>query len=174
MANIFPLYHKGLINGVFLEWHPSGRSSHLCGGSPVRLAIGFLVTTLTKVLLAWSLSLARQPALGGIPIVPNPNIFHVTMMEPTVLLGAFKAWFYTLAQIDLCLDTLWKQRSMKSSLDFHGFGFFLVWDALWIVGPYTHKCKMFNQLNLPQVDSSQTLETSQDDQNKQDAPELNP
>ena len=45
------------------------------------------------------------------------------------------------------------------------------------MGPYIDRCVPFqimsNQLNLPQVDSNQVLETSKDDQWKQDAPELN-
>ena len=45
------------------------------------------------------------------------------------------------------------------------------------MGPYIDRCVPFqimsNQLNLPQVDSKQVVETSQGDQWKQDAPELN-
>ena len=45
------------------------------------------------------------------------------------------------------------------------------------MGPYIDKCVSFqiisNRLNLPQVDSNHFVEKHQDDQWKQDAPELN-
>ena len=44
--------------------------------SSVRVTIGFLVTYLTKALV---------PALGRVLVVPN--LFHLRMMEATVLLG---------------------------------------------------------------------------------------
>ena len=42
--------------------------------SSVRMTIGFLVTSLTKALLPRVLSLAGQPALGRVLVVPN--FFH--------------------------------------------------------------------------------------------------
>ena len=48
--------------------------------------------------------------------------------------------------------------------------------ALLTVGPYIDRCVplqiMSNKLNLPQVDSNQDVEASQDGQWKQDAPNL--
>ena len=55
--------------------------------NPVRVTIGFLVTSLTKALLPQLLSLAGRPALGRVLVLPN--IFRLTMMEATVCLGTF-------------------------------------------------------------------------------------
>ena len=53
--------------------------------SSVRVTIGFLITSLTKALLSRLLTLAGQPALGRVLVVPN--FFHLRMMAPTVFLG---------------------------------------------------------------------------------------
>jgi hypothetical protein len=47
--------------------------------SSIRVTIGFLVTSMTKALLAQLLSLAEWPALGNVLVVPN--FFHLRMME---------------------------------------------------------------------------------------------
>ena len=52
----------------------SDRFSHLCSG---RVTVWFLVTSLTKALLAWLLCLAGGPALGRVLVVPN---FHLTII----------------------------------------------------------------------------------------------
>ena len=51
--------------------------------SSVRVTIRFLVTSLTRTLLSWLLSLAGRPGLGRVLMVPN--FFHLGMMEATVL-----------------------------------------------------------------------------------------
>ena len=64
---------------------------------------------------------------------------------------------------DLCLDTIISRSSTDNSLDF--MTWFLLWHALSTVGHYIDRCVPFqimsNQLNLPQVDSNQVVETSQ-------------
>ena len=57
--------------------------------SSVSVAIGFLVTSLTKALLPGLLTLARWSALGSVLVVST--FFHLRMMEPTVFLGTFNA-----------------------------------------------------------------------------------
>ena len=59
--------------------------------SSVRVTIGFLVTSLTKALLSWLLSLVRQLALRSLLMVPY--FFHLRMMEATVFLGIFLVHF---------------------------------------------------------------------------------
>ena len=96
------------------------------------------------------------------------------MMEATVFLGKFKAaemfWY---SSPDPCLDTILSRRSTDISFD--PMACFLLWHALSTVGPY--RCMPFqimsNQLNLPQVDSNQVVQTSKNVQWEQDAPELN-
>ena len=83
-----------------------------------RVIIGFLVTFLTKALLPQLLSLARWPALGRVPVVPN--FFHLRIMEATVLFGTFSsAEIVLLPSPDLCLDTI-------QSLSFEGSFFDLM------------------------------------------------
>ena len=119
--------------------------------SSVRVTIKLLVTSLTKTLLPWFLSLAGWPA-------------HLRMMVATVFLGTFNAaqifWY---PSPDLCLETTLSRSSMDNSFDL--MAWFLLWHALSTVGPYIERCVPFqimsNQLNLPQVDSNQVVETSQ-------------
>ena len=87
---------------------PSGRFSHLHRVTlelAVRVTIGCLVTPLTKTLLPRLHSLAGQPALGSVFLVPN--FIHLRMMETTVFFGTFNAaerfWYPSL---DLCIDTI--------------------------------------------------------------------
>ena len=56
--------------------------------SSVRVTIEFLVTSMTKALLSRLLSLAGQPALGRVLVVPN---FLHLKMEATVFWGTFNA-----------------------------------------------------------------------------------
>jgi hypothetical protein len=101
-----------------------------------------------------------RPALGRVSVVPN--FFHLRMMEATVFLGTFNAAFFTLPQI--CAST---QTCQKNSTDnsFDLMAWFLLWHALSTLGPYIDRCVPFqimsNQLNWPQVDSNQVVETSQ-------------
>ena len=55
--------------------------------SSVRVTIGFMVTSLTKALLPRLLSLAEQPALGRVLVVPK--FCNLRMIEATVFLGTF-------------------------------------------------------------------------------------
>ena len=85
--------------------------------SSVRLVIGLLVTSLTKVLLAQLLSLVGRPALGRVWVVPYS--FHFLMMELTVLLGTFNTLEIVLyPSPDLCLLTILSRSSTDSFLDF--------------------------------------------------------
>ena len=121
-----------------------------------------LVNSLTKALLPRLLSLAGRPALGRVLVVPN--VFHLRMMEPIVFLGTFNVsemfWY---PSPDLRLNTILSRSSTANSFDL--MAWFLLWHALSTVGPYIFRCMPFqimsNQLNLPQVDSNQVVETSQ-------------
>ena len=83
-------------------------------GSTVRVTIVFLVTSLIKALLPRLLSLAGQPALGRVLVVPN--FFHLRMMETNVFLGTFNAaeTFGTLPQI--CASTQYCLRALRTIL----------------------------------------------------------
>ena len=86
------------------------------------------------------------------------------MIEATVFLGTFNAaetfWYPSANQ---CLDIILSQSSTDNSFDL--IAWFFLWNALSTVGPYIDGCVtfqiMFNQLNLPQVDFNQVIETSQ-------------
>ena len=116
----------------------------------VSVTIRFLVTSLTKALLPRLLSLAGRPALGRVLVFPN--LFHLRMMEATVFLGTFNAaeifWYPT---HDLSLDTILSRSSTVISVNLKSLAFALT---------CTVNCGT-NQLNLPQVDSNQVVETSQ-------------
>ena len=84
--------------------------------SSVRVTLGFLVTSLTKALLPRLLSLAQQPALGRVLVVPN--FYHLRMMEATVFLGTFNAAdIFCYPSPDLCLDTILSLNSTDNSFD---------------------------------------------------------
>ena len=75
----------------------------LLKGSPISTEeVGFLVTSLTKALLPWLLSLARRTALGRVLVVLN--FFHGTM-EATVFLGTFNAAEFF--KISFPISVLW-------------------------------------------------------------------
>jgi hypothetical protein len=139
---------------------PSGRFSHLHRGT-LELCQSddwFLVTSLTKALLSLLLSLAGRPALGRVLVVPN--FFHLRMMEATVFLGTFNAadicWY---PFPNVCLYTTLFQSSNGQFPSPHGLVF-----ALLAMVPYIDRCVPFqimsNQLNTPQLDSNQVVETS--------------
>ena len=87
-----------------------------------------------------------------------PNFFHLRMMKAAVFLGTFNA-----AESFWYLDTTLSRSSTDNS--FNLMAWFLLWNALSTVVPYIDRCVPFqimsNQLNVPQVDSNQVVETSQ-------------
>jgi hypothetical protein len=116
------------------------------------VTIGFWVTSLTKALLPWLLSLARRPALGRVLTVPN--FFHLRMMEATVFLGTFNdAEFFWYPSQDLCLDTILSQSS--TDICFDHMVWFLLWHALSTVGPYIDRYVPFQIMlscrNIPRM-----------------------
>ncbi len=123
--------------------------------SSTRVTIMFLVTSLDKPLLH-QLLWAGRPALGRVLVVPN--IFHLRIMEATVLLGIFSAaeMFCSLPQICAAIQScLWALLAvpLNSWLGFHS-------DMhLWAGRPFIERCVLF-QFNLSQVDSNQGVETS--------------
>ena len=91
-------------------------AKELC--SSVRVVIGLVVTSLTKVLPTQLLSLVGRQALGRVWVVPYS--FHFLMMKLTVLLGTFNTLEIVLyLSPDLCLFTIISQSSMDSSLVLH-------------------------------------------------------
>ena len=80
--------------------------------SSVRVTIGFLVTSLTKVLLLRLLNLAWWPALGRVLVVPN--FFHLRMMEAIVFLVPFPQ---ICASTQFCLEDV----GAISSTSWRGF-----------------------------------------------------
>ena len=156
------------------EWLPAGHSTKkarlrsgaerlaLLEGSPistkelwssVRMTNGFSVTSLTKALLAWLLSLAGRPALGTVLVVPN--FFHLRMMEATVL-----------GDLQCCRNVLvpFPRSVPQHNSVFDLMAWLLLWLELSTVGLFIKTDSvpfqiMSNQLNLPQVDSNQVVET---------------
>jgi hypothetical protein len=123
VVSFCPLYHKGLIGGVLQRWCLSGKFSHLHRGT-LELCQWFLVTSLKKALLPRLLSLAGQPALGWVLVVPN--FFHLRMIEGTVFLGTFHATdMYWYPSPVLCLDTILSRGSTDNSFDL--MAWFLHW-----------------------------------------------
>ena len=119
MASIWPLSHKAEICEVlqrllsFQQVLPSQPRNSVV----LLVVIGFLVTSLTKVLLARLPSLVGRPALGRVWVVPYP--FHFLMMEFTVLLGTFNTQEIVLyPSPDLCLLTILPRNYTDSSMDF--------------------------------------------------------
>lgn len=90
---------------------------------------GFLVTSLTKALMPWLLSLAGQP--GRVLVVPN---FHVRVMEATVLSGTLGA-----AEVQIpAIPKFWLFGPFFQLHDLH-----LLWYALWAVRSYIDRCVSF-------------------------------
>ncbi len=81
---------------------------HISTWSSTRRTIRFLITSLDKALLhQFELSLAGRPPLGRVLVVAN--IFHLRIMETTVLLGKVQKF---------CLYTIRFLSSAGSSFDF--------------------------------------------------------
>ena len=144
---------------VLLEGSPVSTKEFV---SSVRVTIVFLVISLTKVFLPRLLILAGRSALGRVLVVPN--FFNLRIMEATVFLGTFNsAEMFWYPSPDLCLNTILSRSSTDNSFDL--MAWFLLRHLLSTVGPYIDRCVPFqimsNELNLPQVDSNQFVETSQ-------------
>ena len=130
--------------------------------SYVRVTIGFLVTSLTKALppiAQFGKAASSRKSLGGSKLLPFKNDWgHCVLGD----LQCYRiiCWY---PSPDLCLDTIPSPSSKDNSFDL--MAWFLLWHALSTVEPYIDRCVPFqtfsNQLNLPQVDSNQDLETSQ-------------
>lgn len=136
MASIWLLYHTGLTGGLLRR----GLSFWRVLLSPQRKPLGsdnaairFLVTSLTEAVLQFR----WQPAPGRFLLVQN--YFYWQMMEATVLIGTFRAAEMFLYLPQICASSP--------------------------VGHFIHRCVSFqlisNQLNWPQVDSSEAAETSE-------------
>ena len=92
--------------------------------STIRVTIGFLVTSLTKALRPRLRSWAGRPALGRVLVVPK--LFHLRMMEATVLLGTFNAAeMFLYPSPDLCLYTILFQSTMGNSFNLMAWFFAL-------------------------------------------------
>ena len=106
-ASAWTVCHKAQISGVLQWWLSFWKflpSLHRISGE------WFLVSSLTKALLPQLLSLARQPALGRVLVVPN--FFYLRIIEATVLLGTSvqQNLFCTLPQIcALTQSSFWRQ-----------------------------------------------------------------
>ncbi len=143
----------------FLQLSPISRM-HLWSSATV--IFGFFFTSLTKALLPRKLSLAGRPALGRVLVVPN--IFHLRIMEATVLLGSLscsRIFFVTLARSVPCHNSVSELfRQFLWPRDSH-----LLWHALWAVRSYIDRCVAFliksNQCNQTQLDSNEGVEPSQ-------------
>ncbi len=143
----------------FLQLSPISRM-HLWSSDTV--IFGFFFTSLTKALLPRQLSLAGQPALGRVLVVPN--VFHLRIMEDTVLLGTLSAaefFVVTLARSVPCHNSVSELfRQFLWPHDSH-----LLWHALWAVRSYIDRCVAFliksNQYNQTQLDSNEGVEPSQ-------------
>lgn len=88
---------KGYSDGCPYETLP-----HQDFRNSVHVTIGFLVTSITKAIsppsIAW---LARQPTLVRVLVVSN--LFHLRIMEPTVLLRTFSVADLPLVTILFCM-----------------------------------------------------------------------
>ena len=130
MASVWPLYRKRPNWWRTADGCSSGRFSHLHRGTlelcqSDHRVLGHLPDRL--------LSLAGQPALGRVLVVPN--FFHLRIMEATVFLGTFNvADIFWYPSPDLCLDTILSRSSTDNSFDL--MAWFLLWYALSTVGPY--------------------------------------
>ena len=105
----------------------------LLEGSPIsteelwstgKVTIGLLVSSLTNDILPRLFSLAGQSALGRVLLLPT--LFHLRMMEASVVLGFFNAaemfWY---PSPGLCLDTILSLSSMDNSFDLMTWFFIL-------------------------------------------------
>ncbi len=88
---------------VLLKGFPLSTENHW---NSVRVAIGFLATSLTKTLLPRSLSLSRRPVLGrvlaGCKLLPyTEDRGHCADSGPSML----QKFFFTLAQICVSIES---------------------------------------------------------------------
>ncbi len=151
----------------FLQLSPISRM-HLWSSATV--IFGFFFTSLTKALLPRLLSLAGRSALGRVLVVPN--VFHLRIMEATVLLGTLSAaefFLVTLARSVPCHNSVSELfRQFLWPHDSH-----LLWHALWAVRSYIDRCVAFliksNQYNQTQLDSKEGVEPSQGWSEKMDS-----
>ena len=97
--------HKGLIGGVLQRWLSFWKvlPSPQRNSGALSVNIRFLVTSLTKTLLPRFLSLAGQPALGTVLVVPN--FFH-SSWGPSMLQNIFNTLPQIGASTQSCL-CLW-------------------------------------------------------------------
>ena len=126
------------------------------------MTIEFMVTSLTKALLPQLLSLAEQPALGRVLVVPN--FFHLKMTEATVFLGP------SMLQKKL---VPFPRSVLRHNAVSELYGQLLRPNGLVFALTRTVNCGtlhrdrcvtfqiMSHQLNLLQVDSNKVVETSQ-------------
>ena len=92
------------------------------------------------------------------------SCFRKSLVVPNLLLGTFNAVeMFWCPSPDLCLHTILSRSSRDNSFDL--MALFLLQLALSTVGLYIDRCVtfqiMFNQLNVPQVDSNQVVKTFQ-------------
>ena len=118
------------------------------------------------------LSLARQPALGRVLVVPN--FFHFRMIEATVL-GDLQCCRNVL--VPIARSVPWHNSvSSSTNYSFNLMASFFLWIALSTVTLHIVWCVPFqimsNQLNLP-VGFQSSCRNIKDYQCKQDAPEFN-
>ena len=133
MASVWPLYHTGLIGGVLQRWLSFWKvlPSPQRNSEALSVTIRFLVTSLTKALLPWLVSLAKRPALGRVLVVPD-FFYPLCSWGSSMLQKCFGTLPQTCASTQSCFRDL---RSLPFQI-------------------------MSNQSNLPQVDSNQVVETS--------------
>ena len=133
---------KAWLGECWRDGCPSGKFSHFH-----RVTIGFLVTSLTKALLPWLLSLAGRPALGrgGSSILfVVPNFHHFQNDGGHCVLGDLQCCINVLVPFPRSVprhnpvSELYPQFLLTSWL------WFLLWHALSTVGPfYTDRCVPF-------------------------------
>ncbi len=136
---------------------------HIWSWSSTRVTIRFLVTTLTKALLHQLLSLARRPAKspGCSKLLPL-RVMETSMQHNFFRNSSPEVWF----------DAILSLSSTGSLFDLRAW--FLLWYAFSAVIHFIKTCVPFQiisiQLNLPQVNFTQSAVTSTSNMN---APELN-
>jgi hypothetical protein len=138
VASVWQLYRKAWLVECCKDGCPFGRFFHLHRGTlelcqSDHQVLGHLNDQGPSL---WLLSLARRPALGSSKLLPFKHYGCPCVLE-----------------------------DLQCRLFFLPFPRLLLWHALSTVGPYIDRCVPFqimsNQLNLPQVDSNQVVETSQ-------------
>ena len=139
---------------VLLEGSPL--STEQCWSS-VRVTIGFLVTSLTKALLPRSLRVDGSPALGRVLVVPN--FFHLQMIKAT-------HWdLQCCGNFSVVFPRSVPRYNPVSEVHRQFLGLHVLVCALTCTVTTFYRNVIFqimtNQLNLPQVDCNQVVETSE-------------